>query len=512
AVGLNVLDGNDKTTGIVGYKNNDPRFKLDTEGNFFVGSGWGAIESGSGGGLKYDAEKKQLSISGNVKMTSGSTIGNKSAEELLQDVGDKASIHDMNSAIEQKADSILSTVSNTYTDKNTTKSMQSSINQQANLISQKVSSGDFNTYKTQTASLIATKVTSSGVSSQIQQDSSSIRIGFNKINNSFEITPSSVNLRNTDGKKHMALAYGAMRLYNPDTSAEVGRYAMSAWKGTNNYGLHTALSSGTYYAVSKLSGSEYLARFFINHGGVPGKDEGIHQGTHMFANNWRYKNPRLEWIDGAANGDIEGAGVYHYYGGLSEASQLVVYVEDDDNDNVAFCTKRGTSINTNLNVGRGGIKAWRDLHMNGYGIRGAGTFSASDYLIEDKSTFFSANNLTKSLTQTISKNVEWLGRGEIIKGVCEITLPEGLAFTSYSVFPIALGRNSIYVMQKNDNKFIVEADKDCEFEFIVKFKNDIDFYSTQDLRKERPVIKDGGKKEGTVFSSKVSEDAQTEVK
>ena len=85
AMGLDVLGEVDKTVGMIGYYKNDPRFKLDVNGNFFVGSNWGDISIGKGGGLKYDADKKLLTISGTINILNGA-IKDKDVDQILNEV------------------------------------------------------------------------------------------------------------------------------------------------------------------------------------------------------------------------------------------------------------------------------------------------------------------------------------------------------------------------------------------------------------------------------------------
>ena len=90
AMGLDVLGEVDKTVGLIGYYKNDPRFKLDVNGNFFVGSNWGGISIGKGGGLKYDADKELLTISGNINILGGA-IKNKDVDEVLKEISTSVS-------------------------------------------------------------------------------------------------------------------------------------------------------------------------------------------------------------------------------------------------------------------------------------------------------------------------------------------------------------------------------------------------------------------------------------
>ena len=84
-MGLDVLGEVDKTVGMIGYYKNDPRFKLDVNGNFFVGSNWGDISIGKGGGLKYDADKELLTISGTINILNGA-IKDKDVDQILNEV------------------------------------------------------------------------------------------------------------------------------------------------------------------------------------------------------------------------------------------------------------------------------------------------------------------------------------------------------------------------------------------------------------------------------------------
>ena len=87
AIGRDVLGGNtNKVIGIVGYKKNTPVFSLDQDANFFVSSSGNAgdIKNGTNNakGLYFDGNN--LYISGKVKISGGSTIGESNT--LVDDV------------------------------------------------------------------------------------------------------------------------------------------------------------------------------------------------------------------------------------------------------------------------------------------------------------------------------------------------------------------------------------------------------------------------------------------
>ena len=77
----------------------------------------------------------------------------------------------------------------------------------------------------------------------------------------------------------------------------------------------------------------------------------------------------------------------------------------------------------------------------------------------------------KYLTTSITPNTEWCGTANIINGVASIDLPLDVQYKDYTVQLTAIGRNTVYLMHKNDDNFIVESDNDCSFDFIVKFEN-----------------------------------------
>jgi hypothetical protein len=92
----------------------------------------------------------------------------------------------MNSAITQKANSITSSVSETYATKSTTNGLGSRLSTAESTISQHTNQ-------------IATKVDVNGVKSTIQQNPESVRIGFNSISNYFDLTSARLKVGHTDG-------------------------------------------------------------------------------------------------------------------------------------------------------------------------------------------------------------------------------------------------------------------------------------------------------------------------
>lgn len=88
AIGRDVLGGNaNKVIGIVGYKKNTPVFSLDQDANFFVSSSGSAgdIKNGTNNAKGIYFDGNNLYISGKVKISGGSTIGenNTSVEDVI---------------------------------------------------------------------------------------------------------------------------------------------------------------------------------------------------------------------------------------------------------------------------------------------------------------------------------------------------------------------------------------------------------------------------------------------
>lgn len=87
AIGRDVLGGNaNKVIGIVGYKKNTPVFSLDQDANFFVSSSGNAgdIKNGTNNAKGIYFDGNNLYVSGKVKISGGSTIGESNT--LVEDV------------------------------------------------------------------------------------------------------------------------------------------------------------------------------------------------------------------------------------------------------------------------------------------------------------------------------------------------------------------------------------------------------------------------------------------
>lgn len=347
-------------------------------------------------------------------------------------------ISDLDSKFTQRADSISSTVTANKKDTDgKITSAQSSI--------------------TQLSNQIATKVDVNGVKSTIEQNPTSVKIGFNKINNTFEITPDWVYSRTSAGKKSIGFNYGRMYMFNPSTEAEVGRIGINTWINSPAYGLHIGQIEQSYLAFSlyNYSASTYTPWLFFNFGSIPNYGKGINLGNNLYGNNYKYYNFYGSWDSGHTMYDI--------------SNSLIINSNSNTKDFI-LAANNVSKFTSNGN----GNHSYTNLDMHGYSL--INTYSLSletldvqDIKVTEPQTMFRSGINKKTVTKTITDNTEWLGEGQVFNGRCEIELPIDVLYSTYSVFLTAVGRNKLYLTEKNDSNFIVECDVDCKFEYMVKF-------------------------------------------
>lgn len=337
-------------------------------------------------------------------------------------------------------------------------------------------------------SQIATKVSENEVCSIVEQNPTSVKIGFNAINDTVEITPSWVHYKNSSGKKSISFNYGRMYMYDPTTEAEVGRIGVNTWTGTSIYGLHIGQKQDSYLSLSKFTGSLYEAWFYLNFGSIPNQPIGLHLGNDLYANNWKIVNPSLYWEKNTDYGEI------YLYSTADNNTQLRVVIGDNEEDEIWFGTKLvgNSTLQTTATMDNSKIDFYKQLDMHNWGIVNSGGVKSLSYeVVEPVSTFalynedgienYSEEELilngselrtaekTYGVVKTNTPNTEWCGTNKIVDGKCIIELPQDIIYSSYTVQLTSIGRNQIYLMEKNDHNFLVESDNDCSFDFIVKF-------------------------------------------
>jgi uncharacterized protein YjdB len=155
----------------------------------------------------------------------------------------------MNSAIQQKADSINSTVSASIEDLNG-----------------KIQSA--NTAITQTADKIASKVDSNGVKSIIEQSSDSVKVGFNGITNAIVMSQTGIRMNSNVGA-YTQFSSNGMSSFNNSSQQTLGikngGITFHPWNGTQlgayitQSALHSGTASANGLAISTANNGTYLS-------------------------------------------------------------------------------------------------------------------------------------------------------------------------------------------------------------------------------------------------------------
>lgn len=155
----------------------------------------------------------------------------------------------MNSAIQQKADSINSTVSASIEDLNG-----------------KIQSA--NTAITQTADKIASKVDSNGVKSIIEQSSDSVKVGFNGITNAIVMSQTGIRMNSNVGA-YTQFSSNGMSSFNNSSQQTLGikngGITFHPWNGSQlgayitQSALHSGTASANGLAISTANNGTYLS-------------------------------------------------------------------------------------------------------------------------------------------------------------------------------------------------------------------------------------------------------------
>ena len=299
---------------------------------------------------------------------------------------------------------------------------------------------------------VETKVDVNGVKSTVEQNPHSVMTGFNGINDNFKIDANGVYLKGTDGKEHLVLKNG--RMYVRDINgSDFGYVGRNNWKGTNIYGMCVNMDAQTSFSVGFNDGDIYNSKFVVCNSTIsPTGGTSMSPGLHMFSDLYTHD--------------------YRLIG-----------------------TQKITDINHPNGSNKGTLNIWTPTTFNGWNIstgniyaqaiscttltqrNSLSTFSVDSDLDMYSSDVISIENIEqleegeKYLTTSITPNTEWCGTANIINGVASIDLPLDVQYKDYTVQLTAIGRNTVYLMHKNDDNFIVESDNDCSFDFIVKFEN-----------------------------------------
>ena len=231
----------------------------------------------------------------------------------------------MNSAIQQKADSINATVSSNYTDLNG-----------------KIQSA--NTAITQTANKIASKVDSNGVKSIIEQSPDSVKVGFNGITNAIVMSQTGIRM-NSNAGAYTQFSSDGMNSYdnsgNMTLGLRNGGMTFHAWNNHEYVGYisQTAVSSTGYNGVSlgMTPNGDYISLGVSSDATNPNsgfKQAGYfviarhdnHENNTLGLN--AYKNLNMHGWD-ITNGGTFTAGVFYSKNGMKFKGNSPIYFDGD---------------------------------------------------------------------------------------------------------------------------------------------------------------------------------------
>lgn len=166
------------------------------------------------------------------------------------------------------------------------------IQQNANQISNKVSNGEFESYKTQTANQIASKVGSDNLGSLLEQNPTSIQIGFNKINDAVVIDKDKMQFKDSAGNQSLSFMRGSLYVYEPNSSVFMGAGVIPRWNsGSYNAGFGVLAGSNSYYySIARANSWEAdtqanpgaIDEYFIINYRDRGSDLSQKQGCHTY--------------------------------------------------------------------------------------------------------------------------------------------------------------------------------------------------------------------------------------
>lgn len=299
---------------------------------------------------------------------------------------------------------------------------------------------------------VETKVDVNGVKSTVEQNPHSVMTGFNGINDNFKIDANGVYLKGADGKEHLVFKNG--RMYVRDINgSDFGYVGRNNWNGTNIYGMCVNMDAQTSFSVGFNDGDIYNSKFVVCNSTIsPTGGTSMSPGLHMFCDLYTHD--------------------YRLIG-----------------------TQKITDINHPNGSNKGTLNIWTPTTFNGWNISTGNIYaqaiscttltqrnSLSAFSVDSDLDMYSSDVISienieqleeseKYLTTSITPNTEWCGTANIINGVASIDLPLDVQYKDYTVQLTAIGRNTVYLMHKNDDNFIVESDNDCSFDFIVKFEN-----------------------------------------
>ena len=292
---------------------------------------------------------------------------------------------------------------------------------------------------TQLSNAVVSKVDVNGVKSIIQQNPSSIQIGFNKISNVVEITANGINLRTSTGDLHTRLYNGTvnfMKKSNPDVS--LGKFQRNTWTNTTVEGLFCNMDKRTTYGVGFFDGSYYTNNFIVAGETVKLSNNTVYKGTNLLDNLYMHN---------------------HSIKNVGSLEAGTVSVTNKVTNGQFICTSNYVKAPFVLATSQ--MKAPAFIKTT---VTRTSSYNAKTCNIEHEDV-----EINTHLTDTITPNTEYIGIRTLKGDTCKISIPKNLLAlgSNYVIQLTPVGDKKIYVAEKSSDYFLVKGEE-CEFDFIVK--------------------------------------------
>lgn len=304
-------------------------------------------------------------------------------------------------------------------------------------------------------------------------DAEIVRVGFNGINSSFEITASEVIQRTSTGAKSVVFSNGETKYYNTSTGENVGRIGSSVYDNFNNaVGVGIYTKEGSFVGLGCRNDATNRLESYLNvYNGprLPYLNPGINIYEAIHINYEDMWNPTIHF-----NSD-DLCGIWGTTSGDSVAiagnkELLLCNKNINGNDLVVRMCLRDSEIYVQNNMwfagNNGPYYSIQNAIIQGCQIK-ANTVAAenavSPFSLQDKDT---ERYISKGITDT----VEQVGTVNVVNGVATVELPVDVMYSNYYVFLSSVGRVQPYIIAENDNSFIIGCDEDKIVKYLIKFE------------------------------------------
>lgn len=292
---------------------------------------------------------------------------------------------------------------------------------------------------TQLSNSITSKVDVNGVQSVIQQDPTSIKIGFNKISNVVEITSNGINLRTSSGSLHTQLYQGTVQfMRQSNTNVSLGKFQRNKWTGTSVEGLFCNMDLNTTFGVGFWDGNYYMSPFVVAGSTIKLSETTVHKGLNLLAPLYMNRYSISE---------------------VGNISAVKLTVSSSVTNGMFICAANYVKAPY--------VQAVNQMHAPEF-VKTRVTYN-EQYNAKTKSVETVKNEINTLVTDTITPNIEFVG-SRYLKDSCKVEIPDTLKQLGQGHYVIQLtpiGKKDIFVSEKTSDYFIVEGDE-CDFDFVVK--------------------------------------------